>query len=77
MEYLSSVTGKKGKEYIYEIVYSGGGENGRPVLAGLISTEELKAKLGGTRREPGGPQSQLGGYLEAGSRIEENGTMSF
>jgi len=77
MEYLYSVTGKKGKEYIYELLYSGGEENGKPFLIGLISTEELKEKLGGTERELGGPKRQLGGYLEASSRAEENGSLPF
>jgi hypothetical protein len=77
MEYLYSVTGKKGKEYIYELVYSGGGKNGRPFLIGLISTEELKAKLGESGGELGGLKGQLGGHLEAGRRAEENVSFHF
>jgi DNA primase len=42
MEYLRCVTGKKGTEYTYELLYSGEGEDGGPFLMGLISVEELR-----------------------------------
>lgn len=45
MEYLYSITGKKGKEYIYELLYPGGGEDGRPFLMGLTGIEQLKEKV--------------------------------
>ena len=45
MEYLYSITGKKGKEYVYELLYPGGGEDGRPFLMGLTSIEQLKEKV--------------------------------
>jgi hypothetical protein len=45
LEYLYSVQGKKGKEYVYELLYSGGGEDGKPFLMGLIDIEQLKEKL--------------------------------
>lgn len=45
MEYLYSITGKKGKEYVYELLYPGGGEDGRPFLLGLTSIEQLKKKI--------------------------------
>lgn len=47
LEYLYSVAGKKGKEYVYELLYSGGGEDGRPFLAGLMSVERLREKIAG------------------------------
>jgi DNA primase len=45
LEYIYSITGKKGKEYVYELLYPGGGEDGKPFLMGLTSTEQLKKKL--------------------------------
>ncbi|MCP4255192.1 MAG: hypothetical protein GY775_17650, partial [Candidatus Scalindua sp.] len=42
LEYLYSVSGKRGKEYVYELIYTGGGNNGDKFLIGLISIEELK-----------------------------------
>jgi hypothetical protein len=45
LEYIYSVTGKKGKEYVYELLYPGGGEDGRPFLMGLTTVEQLKEKL--------------------------------
>jgi DNA primase len=44
LEYLYAATGKKGKEYVYELVYTGGGEDGKPFLIGLIDIEQLKKK---------------------------------
>jgi hypothetical protein len=41
MEYLYSVTGKKGKEYVYELAAPEGGEDGKPFLAGLTKVEAL------------------------------------
>jgi DNA primase len=45
LEYLYSVAGKKGKEYVYELLYPGGGEDGKPVLPGLTSIERLREKI--------------------------------
>ena len=45
LEYLYSVTGKKGKEYVYELLYPGGGDDGKPFLMGLTSIEQLKKKI--------------------------------
>jgi DNA primase catalytic core len=45
MEYLYSVTGKKGKEYVYELLYAGGGENGKAFLMGLTTIAQLKEKI--------------------------------
>ena len=44
LEYIYSTTGKRGKEYVYELVYTGGGEDGSPFLIGLVDTEQLKKK---------------------------------
>jgi DNA primase len=44
LEYLYATTGKKGKEYVYELVYTGGGEDGQPFVIGLIEIEQLKKK---------------------------------
>jgi hypothetical protein len=41
LEYLYSVVGKKGKEYVYELVAPEGGEDGKPFLAGLTRVEAL------------------------------------
>jgi DNA primase len=45
LEYIYSVVGKKGKEYVYELLYPGGGEDGKPFLMGLTSIEDLKKKI--------------------------------
>jgi DNA primase catalytic core len=45
MEYIYSIMGKRGKEYVYELVYNGGGENGKPFVIGLTDIKQLKIKL--------------------------------
>jgi DNA primase len=45
LEYIYSVVGKKGKEYVYELLYPGGGEDGKPFLMGLTSIDQLKEKV--------------------------------
>ncbi|MCP3921060.1 MAG: hypothetical protein GY714_00595, partial [Desulfobacterales bacterium] len=44
LEYLYSTVGKRGKEYVYELVYTGGGEDGKPFLIGLTDIKQLKEK---------------------------------
>lgn len=44
LEYIYAAAGKRGKEYVYELVYTGGGEDGRPFLVGLIDIGQLKKK---------------------------------
>jgi hypothetical protein len=59
LEYLFSVKGQRGREYVYELLYTGGGEDGLPFLMGLTSIEQLRAKVGsleGTGRAVGGRQ---------------------
>ena len=46
LEYIHSATGRKGKEYVYELLYNGGGEDGKPFVIGLIDMEQLKEKAG-------------------------------
>ena len=45
LEYLYSVMGKRGKEYVYELVYNGEGEDGQPFVIGLTDIEQLKTKI--------------------------------
>ena len=45
LEYLYSVAGKKGKEYVYELLYTGEGDSGTPFIMGLTTTTQLKEKM--------------------------------
>lgn len=45
LEYIYAASGKRGKEYVYELIYDGGGEDGKPFLIGLIGMEQLKKKV--------------------------------
>ena len=44
LEYIYSLTGRKGKEYLYELVYKGGGEDDKPFLIGLADLDEVRRK---------------------------------
>lgn len=44
LEYIFSLTGRKGKEYVYELVYKGGGEDERPFMIGLADLDEVRKK---------------------------------
>ncbi|MBT7632095.1 MAG: DNA primase, partial [Desulfobacula sp.] len=44
LEYIFSTTGRKGKEYVYELIVKEGGEDGELFLVGLVNMDELRAK---------------------------------
>jgi DNA primase len=44
LEYIYSVMGKRGKEYVYELVYNGEGEDGQAFVIGLTGIKQLKEK---------------------------------
>lgn len=44
LEYIYSMAGRKGKEYVYELLYTGGGEDGKPFVIGLTEVTQLKEK---------------------------------
>ncbi|MHC1681399.1 MAG: CHC2 zinc finger domain-containing protein [Clostridiaceae bacterium] len=71
LEYIYSLAGKKGKEYVYELLYDGEGDDGKRFVMGLTPVEQLKEKTagkpGGPKRELGGLKQALGGCLEATS----------
>jgi DNA primase catalytic core len=77
LEYIYSVTGKKGKEYVYELLYPGGGEDGRPFLMGLTTIEQLKEKLvlSGAKelRDPSPISAQAPSYPQLGGQKRQLG----
>ena len=44
LEYIYSLMGKRGKEYVYELAYNGEGEDGKPFVIGLTDIKQLKEK---------------------------------
>ena len=44
LEYLYSTVGRRGKEYVYELVATHGGEDGKPFVIGLADMAQLKEK---------------------------------
>ncbi|MGD9368979.1 MAG: toprim domain-containing protein, partial [Desulfobacteraceae bacterium] len=59
LEYIYPVMGKKGKEYVYELLAADEIDEDKPFLIGLIDIEQLKKKAeqAGIVDEPGGPKT--------------------
>ncbi|MGB6639863.1 MAG: CHC2 zinc finger domain-containing protein [Thermoanaerobaculia bacterium] len=60
LEYVLVHRGGRGQSFVYELVYDGQGEDGQPILAGLIDLATLRATTGGL----GGLETSLGGEKE-------------
>ena len=59
LEYVLVHQGGRGQSFVYELLYEGGGEEGAPVLPGLIDVAKLRA--GGYDAKYGGLGGDLGG----------------
>jgi DNA primase len=59
LEYLLVHHGGRGQSFVYELLYEGGGEDGRPVLMGLLDPATLRPA--GTTESLGGRAPSLGG----------------
>lgn len=46
MEYVLSHRGRRGQSFVYELLYDGQGQDGKPFLIGLIDAEKLKVGAG-------------------------------
>jgi hypothetical protein len=44
MEYLLTHRGKRGQCFVYELLYEGQGQDGKPFMVGLIDVEKLRAE---------------------------------
>ena len=68
LEYVLVHQGGRGQSFVYELLYEGGGEDGAPVLPGLIDVAKLRAgrvrrEVWGPRRRPwGAARPSLGGH---------------
>jgi hypothetical protein len=51
MEYLYTKTGAKGKEYVYELNYSGQGQDGKQFFNGLTEVEDIKKRIKGDKKK--------------------------
>ncbi|MFH1777800.1 MAG: toprim domain-containing protein, partial [Candidatus Omnitrophota bacterium] len=45
LEYIQAVSGRNGSRYLYELIYTGGGEGGGKFFMGLIDSSKLKTKI--------------------------------
>lgn len=52
LEYLLVHRGGRGQSFIYELLYDGSGEDGRPFLMGLIDAESLKSRYDEKQEHP-------------------------
>jgi len=63
LEYVLARRDGAGGRFVYELVYDGGGQDGRPFVPGLIDLEALKATA--TTAEVAGVKGELAGRLRA------------
>jgi hypothetical protein len=54
MEYVLAHRARRGQQTVYELVYDGRGQDGRPVLCGLIDVSKLIAQGNGQQQETNG-----------------------
>ena len=69
LEYVLVHQGGRGQSFVYELLYEGGGEEGAPVLPGLIDVAKLRRE--GTTRSMGALEATLeGGEAEFGRPLD-------
>ncbi len=69
LEYVLVHQGGRGQSFVYELLYEGGGEEGAPVLPGLIDVAKLRGE--GTTRSMGALEATLeGGEAEFGRPLD-------
>jgi hypothetical protein len=76
LEYVLVHRGGRGQSFVYELLYDGGGEDGRPHLIGLTDpatlTENYDANIEGPEAGIEGPTRGQRGVIEARSRGDEH-----
>jgi DNA primase len=77
LEYLLVHRGGRGQSFVYELLYNGEGQDGRPFLIRLINPDDLgnydEKKSGVWAEKSGASRPQVGGKSGAG-RGDDNGT---
>jgi DNA primase len=80
LEYLIVHRGARGQSFVYELVYDGQGQDGKPFVPGLIELDKLRdakatvttANLAGVTGEFAGPTRGQSGPNAGGSRPSQN-----
>jgi hypothetical protein len=81
LEYLIVHRGARGQSFVYELVYDGQGQDGKPFVPGLIELDTLRGaapsttttpNLAGINGEFAGPMRGQSGPNAGGSRFDEN-----
>jgi hypothetical protein len=67
LEYVLVHRGGRGQSFVYELLYEGQGQNGKPFLMGLIDVERLAAPPPAEPEPPASPPAY------DGNRVHENG----
>jgi hypothetical protein len=67
LEYVLVHRGGRGQSFVYELLYEGQGQNGKPFLMGLIDVERLAAP------PPAEPEPSVPPPAYDGNRVHENG----
>jgi hypothetical protein len=52
LEYVVAHRGGRGQGFVYELLYGGEGQDGKPFLMGLIDVERLRCKYGAKKEHP-------------------------
>jgi DNA primase catalytic core len=75
LEYLLVHRGGRGQGFVYELVYDGGGKDGKPFLVGLLDPASLKydSDFAGGNGHLAGPSRPDRGPVAGASRPPENG----
>ena len=71
LEYVLVHRGGRGQSFVYELLYDGGGKDGRPHLTGLLDVEALKAEgtIETSHTFTGGSHSETGGIAQGSHRV--------
>jgi hypothetical protein len=82
LEYLVVHRGGRGQSYVYELLYDGQGQDGKPFVMGLLDVEELRRRTATTKSSQGseggfsGPSQSHLRLISGGSQGEETGAKS-
>jgi DNA primase len=76
MEYVLVHRGGRGQSFVYELLYDGQGQDGKPFVPGLIDVETLRHTYDANRSVQNGQRSGSGrppvGGQSGGGRVDEN-----
>jgi hypothetical protein len=78
LEYVLVHRGGRGQSFVYELLYDGGGRDGRPHLAGLLDVEALRAEgtIETSHTIRAGSHSESGGIAQTSHRLRTGNALA-